>query len=94
MTTEEKIQEIFDTADELRVLLKLDEDDTEVEVTRWHSQWHVNVRPALMTFGGKFTHLMRRGHHANTLNDVLDKALDGAKKELELYKEGKTLGVG
>ena len=93
MKTEETIQEIFDTADELRVLLTVSEETTQVSIDRWHEQWHVTVRPSLMTFGEVFTHLMERGHHGKTLDVVLVKALNGAREELALYKEGKTIGV-
>ena len=94
MTTEELIQEIFDTADKPRVLVGITaEETTQVRVDRWQTQWHVTVRPSLMTFGDKFTHLMERGHHGKTLTPVLNKALESAKEELTLFKEGKTVGV-
>lgn len=92
-TTEEMITEIFETVDELRVLLKLEEDTTEVKVEKWHSQWHVTVRPSLMNFGGKFTVMMQRGHNDKTLDGALTKALEGAREELKLFKDGKTLAV-
>jgi hypothetical protein len=92
VTIEEKIKEVYSYADELRVLLKLPKEHAQVSV-EYYDRWHVKVRPSLMTFGGMFTHLMERGHSGKTLQEALNKAADGAKEELELYKKGLTLGV-
>ena len=94
MQTEALIQQIFDTADELRVLAGIKaEETTQVRVDRWQTQWHVTVSPSFLTFGDRFTHIMERGHSGRTLKVALDKALEGAKEELALFKEGKTVGV-
>lgn len=92
MTAEEKIQEIFKNADELRKLIDFTDEFSMVTVSLYsENSWRVVVSPSLLTFG-KMTHLMQRGYHAKTLDEALTKALDGSKEELEFYKQGKTVG--
>lgn len=91
MTTEEKIQEIFKNIDELRVLLGLIEEDTELRIEFWRDFWSVGLRPSVLTIG-KTTSILRRTYQGNSLDEVLTKAIKGSKKELELFKNGKTIG--
>jgi hypothetical protein len=93
VSVEAKIRKISRRADELRKLLDISEDMTQITLSFFaNSHWHVEVRPSLLTFGDQ-THLFTRGYHGKNLMETLDEALDGTNEELTLYKKGLTRGI-
>jgi hypothetical protein len=91
-TTEEKIQEIYNKADELSNLSGFRKGYAVVKLVRWEDSWHVEVVPSFLTFKGQ-TAAFTRGYTKKDLTDVLSEALQGTMEELDLYKKGLTRGV-
>lgn len=92
VSVEYKIRKISRRADELRKLLELSEEMTQVTLELFsNNKWHITVRPSLLTFGDQ-THMFTRGYHGKNLMETLDNALDGTTDELALYKKGLTRG--
>ena len=92
-SVEGKVREISCNANELRELLKLSPDMVQVTLSFFaNKQWHIKVRPSLLTFGDE-THLFTRGYHGKNLMETLNEALVGTTEELELFKKGLTRGI-
>ena len=87
--TEKTITEIFVRADAMRKLLKLPEEEAEVQVSTYANMWNVRVSPSILDINGSTPIVMRRNYHSKSLGEALEKALKGVNEELSMLKEGK-----
>jgi hypothetical protein len=83
-----------------------EDDDTEkpeplwkAEVGMWFGfeskEYHGSVLPSYMMFGNEFGHLMDKGYHADSLEELLGKMLKGTKEEYETFRDtGMVPGIG
>ena len=102
---ETKYMAILNKAEEMRLLIndqnkkaggtgELPEEATSIRIYHLRdSNWYVEIHPSLMTFGNMFTHLMTRSVHGKTIEEAMNEALKGISEEVELLKQGKTIGV-
>jgi hypothetical protein len=91
LSCEARIKEVAASAEEFRLLLKIDMEST-VKISLFMGKWYGEVFPSVLSLKGKAISLTH-SYHENSLDALLKKMLKGTQEEIVLFRKGMARGL-